>query len=197
MIAFAWVNKDGIPTGGGMRRDLPEGAVPLTAPFTTLDLPRLQLVDGIWVERAVPRAAAPTGAEIAAQATALLVRERGAVRDMINAAAVRAHARVITPGMDAVYAAKRAEAESFLAQPREPDLDAYPFLKAEVGLTAATARDLARLWRDKAEQTTALQAAIEAERRRALLAIAAAPDIAALDLIQPSFTEALSRLAWG
>lgn len=59
MIAFAYLDSDGIPTGGGTRRTLPEGAVALTAPFTTIDLPRLMFRDGVWSERpALPVAVA-------------------------------------------------------------------------------------------------------------------------------------------
>lgn len=51
MIAFAFVDDHGIPTGGGIRRTLPEGAVTLPPPWTTLDLPRLQWRGGAWVPR--------------------------------------------------------------------------------------------------------------------------------------------------
>lgn len=59
MIAFAFVDADGISTGGGMKPTLPDGAVELTPPFTTLDLPRLMYRDGAWAERpALPVAVA-------------------------------------------------------------------------------------------------------------------------------------------
>jgi hypothetical protein len=48
MIAFAFVDADGIPTGGGILPNLPEGAIELAAPFGTLDLPRIRWRNGAW-----------------------------------------------------------------------------------------------------------------------------------------------------
>lgn len=50
MIAFAFIDDQGMPTGGGSNRTLPAGAIPL-APFATSDLHRLQYRDGQWVIR--------------------------------------------------------------------------------------------------------------------------------------------------
>lgn len=62
MIAFAFLDLDGIPTGGGIKPSLPDGAVALVAPFSTIDLPRLMFVDGAWVERPSLPSALPTTA---------------------------------------------------------------------------------------------------------------------------------------
>ena len=51
MILFAHLNLHGIPTGGGSRRALPDGAVELPPGYDTADLPRLIYVDGAWQER--------------------------------------------------------------------------------------------------------------------------------------------------
>ena len=51
MTDFAFIDPEGFPTGGGSLPDLPEGAVALTAPYTTLDLSRLVYRDGAWSVR--------------------------------------------------------------------------------------------------------------------------------------------------
>ena len=51
MIAFAFLDSAGIPTRGGSLPILPDGAVPLPAPYGTIDLPRLMYVGGVWQER--------------------------------------------------------------------------------------------------------------------------------------------------
>ncbi|KPP88744.1 MAG: hypothetical protein HLUCCO07_11975 [Rhodobacteraceae bacterium HLUCCO07] len=51
------------------------------------------------------------------------------------------------PGQEMIYTAKEAEAKAYLAEDPEPeDLDDYPFLAAEVGVTAETPYQLAQIW---------------------------------------------------
>lgn len=66
----------------------------------------------------------------------------------IDAAADRVRARFATPGKHQIYSDKRAEASRYVqeAQTGEPDLATYPYLSAEVGLTADTPLELAELW---------------------------------------------------
>ncbi len=51
MIAFGFVNSDGIVTGGGMKRSLPQGAIALPDGYSTLDLGRLIYAGGVWQMR--------------------------------------------------------------------------------------------------------------------------------------------------
>ncbi len=150
MIAFAFIGVDGIPTGGGMRRALPEGAVPLTGAFTTNDLARLRFRDGVWEERAdLPEAKPPSAAEIAAGKTAQLTRTKAAAVDQINARVGDLRRRIYTdiPGQDALYLEKRAEAVAYVREARggaEPaTLADYPLLDSETGITAPTPWQLA------------------------------------------------------
>ncbi|HEV7286385.1 MAG TPA: hypothetical protein VGN75_16135 [Kaistia sp.] len=55
-------------------------------------------------------------------------------------------ARHATPGKDAVYLEKRREAERYLASGEPADLAGYNWLRREVGTTAPSAPELARLW---------------------------------------------------
>ncbi len=77
------------------------------------------------------------------------------------------------PGQEMIYLAKEAEARACLAA-TAPDLADYPFLSAEVGLTAATPAALAALWISMAGQWRAVAAQIEAARMTATASIGAA-----------------------
>lgn len=270
MIAFAFLDAHGLPTGGGTGPALPAGAVALTPPFTTIDLPRLIFQGGVWAERpALPRAVAtkagfaaserPPGAvvtvtdlgtglelqlpgvgagagaeeaaleaalpehgsfavtvtgprpwaasavtitrgkgspELAATALARLMAE-ATVRINARTGAVRLKVYTDIPGQDAIYLEQRAEALAYVASPQEPDtLDDYPFMNGEVGpgLTAPTAWHLAQIWLNRAQLFKQVGAATEAARQRAILAIAAAPDEAAIAAVETAFTEALNAL---
>ncbi len=201
MIAFAFIDKNGIPNGGGMRRELPDGAVALTPPFTTADLPRLQLVDGIWVERVLVPPAPPTPAELAERAAAVLDGARSGAAGRINARVGEVRRRIYTdiPGQDALYLEKRSEAVAYVAatvrgaEPRT--LAEFPLLENEVGITAPDPWQLAQLWLNRNDQFKRVGAATERLRMRALIAIATAPDEATTETIERDFNEALNGLS--
>lgn len=199
MIAFAFITEDGIPTGGGILPHLPEGAVPLTAPFTTLDLPRLQFRDGVWVERKIAPAAL-TEAELTLRAEVELVRAKDAAATQINARAGELRRRIFTdiPGQDAIYLEKRTEARAYIAQVQQAgdpeDLSDFPLLAGEVGITAPDAWQLAQLWLNRAHLFKQVGAATEGARLAAIAALATAPDFETIETIQRDFTQALSRL---
>jgi hypothetical protein len=201
MIAFAFLNASGIPTGGGIRAELPDGAVPLTAPFTTRDLSRLRFREGQWEERTdLPEVKPPSAGEIAARTAEVLARARTEASARVNDRAGRIRSRIYTdiPGQDALYLEKRAEAVAFV---RETDqsglpetLDDYPLLQNETGITAPTPWQLAQLWLNRSAQFKRVGAATERLRMTALIALAAAPDLAAVETIETDLAEALSRL---
>lgn len=67
----------------------------------------------------------------------------------IDAAADAVRARFATPNMHQIYSDKRSEAERYLkslAEGNDPDMADFPYLSAEIGITAATAAELASLW---------------------------------------------------
>lgn len=201
MIAFAYLNDDGTPTGGGKHRELPDGAVALTPPFTTLDLPRLRYRDGAWEERAdLAEPKPPTEAELTDRTTAILVRARIEASAGVNIRVGDLRRRIYTdiPGQDAMYLEKRAEAVAYVAEARgrgEPaSLADYPLLANEVGVTAPTPWQLAQIWLHMAAAFKAIGAATERLRMQAQIDISTAKDIEALETIERDFTEALSRL---
>lgn len=93
----------------------------------------------------------------------------------INAAVAATRSTFITdlPGQEMIYLGKEAEARRWLAAPT-PDLADYPFLTAEVGISAPTAQDLATLWVTLGAQWRAVAALIEGLRLTATAAVAAA-----------------------
>lgn len=205
MIAFAFVNAQGLPTGGGMRRELPEGAIVLPAPFTTLDLPRLQYRDGVWSLRTdldQPAALTPeeVAAEQAAMAASLLARARAQGVERINRRVGDFRKRVYTDiaAQAGIYMDKRAEAVAYVAAvdhgtPPETLAD-YPYLEGEVGVTAPTAWQLAQIWLHRNDTFSAIGSATESVRRRAIVAVETAPDFDTIETIEAAFTEALNSL---
>jgi hypothetical protein len=93
----------------------------------------------------------------------------------VNRAAGAARLALMTdiPGQTAIYAAKEAEARAWLAaQPNS--LADYPFLAAEVGITAQTPQQLAQLWLNLAGLFRQAGAQSEQARLAAIAAITAA-----------------------
>lgn len=201
MISFAFLDAQGYPTGGGINRELPEGAVELPKPFTTLDLGRLRFRDGAWEERSDVADPVPTEAELAERAEAQLSRARQETTARINTLAGELRKRIYTdiPGQDALYLEKRAEAQAYVAEARgrgEPaTLADYPLLANEVGVTAPTAWMLAQLWLNRSDQFKRVGAASERLRMQATIAVATAPDFKTLEAIEADFTQALSGLS--
>lgn len=80
------------------------------------------------------------------------------------------------PGQDAIYLAKENEAVSYLAA-SNPVLADYPLLAAEVGITAATATELANMWITMAQQWRTIAAQLEAARMTANASIGSATTV--------------------
>lgn len=201
MIAFAYIDKNGVPVGGGIRREVPADGVPLTPPFTTADLPRIQYRDGVWEERTdLPVPPPPTREEVAEREAEMLAQARSAAGERINVWAGALRKRIYTdiPGQDALYLEKRAEAVAYVAAAREggePEtLVDFPLLENETGITAPSAWQLAQLWLNRSAQFKRVGAATERLRMRALVALTTATDAETIQTIETQFTEALSGL---
>lgn len=93
----------------------------------------------------------------------------------VNQRVGRARQKFITdlPGQDVIYLRKEREAVAYLAE-ANPTLADYPLLSAEVGVTAATAYQVAQIWVHKSQSWQQTAAALEAIRLRGVNAIAAA-----------------------
>lgn len=138
---------------------------------------------------------------IVIDATAKLRDMRLASVARVNARAGAARARFVTiaAGQEMIYLAKEAEAVRYLdlaAMP--PDLDGFPFLAAEIGITAATPSALAALWVAKAFEFRAAGALLERARLGAVATIEAAvsePVIAAAEIGFEADAAAVEELA--
>jgi hypothetical protein len=94
-----------------------------------------------------------------------------------------------------VYQEKRREAEAAIAafetEPGEPvDPERFPLLAAELGVSGLALNDLALAVLAKAQEWTAVAAAIEGTRLRAKRDIAATVSVEEIDTI-------LDTLSWG
>ncbi|WP_149589838.1 hypothetical protein [Tabrizicola flagellatus] len=201
MIAFAYIDAEGRPIRGGVLPALPSGAVPLPAPFTTADLPRLAYRDGVWVWREeAKQPVVPTREELEAQAAAVLELARRDARRRINERIGALRSRIYTdiPGQDALYLEKRAEALAYVREAEmsgEPkDLADYPLIAGEVGITAPTAWQLAQIWLHLSDRFKAAGAATETARMRAMVAIETAPDLTTLEGIEIEIARSLADI---
>lgn len=98
------------------------------------------------------------------------LRREAIVRINARAGEVRGRYITIAPGQEMIYLGKEAEALRWLTAP-SPVLADYPFITAEVGITALTPQALAELWRDMAAQWRVVGSAIEQARLGAVAAI--------------------------
>lgn len=100
----------------------------------------------------------------------------------VNDIAGQARRAMITwiPGQEMLYLAKEAEARAWQADPA-PVLADYPLISAEIGITAATAGDLAALWLTMGAQWRAAAAQIETARLGTVKAIEDAADKVTID----------------
>lgn len=97
-------------------------------------------------------------------------RQREAIA-RVNAKIGEARLSYITaiPGQEMLYQAKEAEAVRYVAMSPEPaDLSDFPLIGAEVGITAATAYELAQLWLNMSAQWRGVAAELEALRLTAV-----------------------------
>lgn len=93
-----------------------------------------------------------------------------------------------TRGASHMHLKKQLEAERYLALPSRPnDLSDFPLLEAEIGVSAGSAEEVARLWIDKAKETDAALARIERARMEAKAAIWKAGSEAEIEKVLKGF----------
>ena len=115
----------------------------------------------------------------------------------VDQAAGRKRLQFITdsPGQQAVYLAKEAEARAYVALVSPPaDLADYPMIASEIGITGATALEVANVWIAMADQWRDTSAAIENARLTAKRDIAAAADRAAIRTALDQLHDALAQI---
>lgn len=116
---------------------------------------------------------------------------KAAAKAKVDTEAERQRSALLTPGegQAMAYWAKQAEAARFLALDAPPhDLSGFPFIQAEIGVTAGDATTVAQLWLSMAAEWAEAAARIEQVRLAAKTAISAATT--------PANIEAASSPKW-
>ena len=126
--------------------------------------------------------AAAKGAALAGAALMIAAARTGFITDL--------------PGQEMIYLGKEDEARRWLAA-SAPVLVDYPFLAAEVGITAATPGELAALWLAMAAAWRSVAAQIEAARMTAVGAIGAAGTAGEAEAAVGALQAALGQIAGG
>ncbi|QCP84324.1 hypothetical protein EYE35_01115 [Cereibacter sphaeroides] len=142
---------------------------------------------GAWVD---PR----TPADLAAE----LEQARRAGIECINRAADAVRRRYVTAitGQDMLYLRKEAEARNYIAAV-DPDLDDYPLIAAEVGITAPTAWQVAQVYLGLSAIWISLAAPLETARLGAIATIETAPDLAIIEATVSAACAAMESIDQG
>lgn len=174
-------------TGGFYTRDIHGDAIPADAVEITAD------------RHAALMAAQASGKAITADADGFPIASDPPLRSLeqmreqalasVVAAASMARDNWRTPGKDGVYLSKQTEAAAWLAAGSPDDLANYPYIKAEVGITSATAAELVALWQAMSNAWALASAEIERIEMTAKASIKTAKTHEAV-------TEVLAGLVW-
>lgn len=121
------------------------------------------------------------------------IRKAGVTR--INARAGRVREMFITeaPGQSMIYLNKESEGLRWLAT-ESPDLIDFPFIQAEIGITADTAEELATMWVTSAAQWRQIGAMIETARLSAVAAAEQADSKAEIASIMGALEQSLQTI---
>ena len=144
------------------------------------DLHSWMVVDGELTQRTDPE----TVARLATDAIAVVNTAVGALRSQF-----------ITniPGQEMLYLAKEAEAGAYLADP-DPDLDDYPLVSAEVGITAATPYEVAQVYLNLGAYFRTVAAQLETLRLGYVTQLEAAATPTQVEVLLSNFHTALEGL---
>lgn len=124
--------------------------------------------------------------ELSQMAEAELAEKRLEMRRLVAEEIRLARLRFITdmPGQDAIYARKKETAVAYLqTDPPPANLDDFPLLQKEVGITAPTAFELAQIWLNLDSLWENVAANLEAIRLSTNAQVDAATSIAELSAI--------------
>lgn len=123
-------------------------------------------------------------------------KEQASYEVLLASEGARKHFITSMTGQDAIYQAKYNEAVAYQAD-ASPDMANYPFLSAEIGITAANASDLATLWIQLRNGWVDAAAAIEKARLTANAAVQAATTKAELDATIDTLKASLATITSG
>ncbi|MDE4297077.1 hypothetical protein PXK56_17970 [Phaeobacter gallaeciensis] len=123
-----------------------------------------------------------------------LARHRAECVAEVNDAVGQARLPYVTniPGQEMIYNAKEREALAYLAMdPKPADLSEFPFMEAEVGVSADTPLELAQLWQTTAAQWRVVGPTFEELRLSAIRDLKAAVTMGEIDIAMETFRLAL------
>ncbi|MEN9059991.1 hypothetical protein [Ponticoccus litoralis] len=155
----------------------------------TLAVPDDQAPPGVWVEIDDTLHPLDVSAHCVVEGMLVPVENLVAARldavTAINEAVGAKRQNFITeiPGQQMIYQAKEAEARAYVALDPEPaNLEPFPLISAEIGITAPTARELAQVWLHMGDMWRATAATLEGIRLTAIGAVGNAGSTAEIDL---------------
>ena len=113
----------------------------------------------------------------------------------INVQTGKARGYFITdlPGQQLIYQQKEAEARAFIDDVA-PDMADYPYLDAEVGVTAATAYDVALVYLEQASKWRAAGPLLEGHRMSMIQGVAQCSTVDQVDQVYSGFISAMSDI---
>lgn len=125
---------------------------------------------------------------------ARLAAEKRAAVAQVNGMADQVRRMFITPiiGQEMVYLEKEAEARRYLNE-LEPDLSDYPFISAEVGVSAITAQQVAQLYLNLGAQWRVVGSMLENVRLGSIAAIEAATTLAQISAVVDAAAAAVGQ----
>lgn len=125
----------------------------------------------------------------------VLADVKASAKAEINQLAGEARSRFITviPGQEMLYMEKKAEAVRWL-EAQSPNLQDYPLLAAEVGLTAADAPALANLWMQMAAQWSVAASIIEGMRLAYIANVNGAADAVTIDAMMETYRPMIAQV---
>lgn len=109
------------------------------------------------------------------------LRRKAELRINVMVGEIRGLYITTTPGQDMIYSAKEAEAIAFVSMLSPPaDMNEYPFIAGEVGITASTATGVAQVYLNLSHLWRGLAAQLEQVRLIYISQVDAAPDAASI-----------------
>jgi hypothetical protein len=99
----------------------------------------------------------------------------------------------VAPGQEMIYLAKEREAAAYIADPA-PDLNNYPMLAAESGITAPDPLALANLWLQMSGQWRQVAAFLEGQRMLAITTVSDATTVSEINTAVSNLQDTLGSL---
>lgn len=139
----------------------------------------------------------PTAEELAAQAAAELAAAKAEAQARVLQAVRTVRLKLVTelPGQETIYTDKEAEAARYMKLLLPPqNLDEFPFIKQEIGVTGQSANEIAQIWLNLADIFRQAGSVTEGARKKAVTAIAAAQNTTQIAAAETALASAMAAL---